>query len=548
MKKTIALLLSLCMAGTLLSGCGSSNDNSGKAENGAQQEEQAETGKLEDALTENPTEKNTEKTDETLVVALMADPTVMYPQSPNNTMSGFAVVRVLFDRLVELNTDTGEIEPALATEWEWIDELHLKMKIRTDAVTSDGSTITANDVYYTLEHASDTGSGVCSYYNMDETSVEDAETIIIGLTNVDNGFLYQLAQAEWSIVSQSVTEANGGVDGTTQNPCNGTGKYTFTEYKPGEYLMCERNENYWNKDYTGYYKYIKFVFIPDNASRILAVQSGDADVALGLNVNQTASVEGVENVDVITTSAGMNNTIFFNCQGEYTKDIRVRQAMRYLISAEAMNQIVNLGKSVITNDLISPTHPYYYDVYAEGYAGEDRSVNVEKAKELLAEAGYPDGFEFTELCMPAGEAVMTAIQAMLAEGGITMNIELVDTAVSIQNKREGDYNVCPVTTFGECQGITLFQYMLPSQQGISAGNTWYSSEEYDALLETATTSLDEEAVKQAYEDIQKMIYDECLMVGTYVQIQDAVVTKGLTGLRTQLRTMLYDVSEVRPAE
>lgn len=544
MKKYISLVMALCMAGSVLAGCSSGAADT-QSTAGSSDGTVSESGGAGSADTAESYAANTEKSEETLTVALQGEPTIMYPSSPQQSVMGFSIARVLYDRLVDIDDETSEIVPSLATSWEWVDELHLQMTLRDDVIAADGSTLTANDVYYTLEQAEENGSNIATYFNMDETQVESDTSIILGLSEADNGFLNMLANAEFSIISESATEALGGLDGTLQNPANGTGKYKFVEWQPGEYILCERNEDYWDKDYIGYYKYIRYVFISDAASRMLAAQSGNADIATNISVNQAVSAESDSNVDVVVTGAGMNSSIFFNTESEYFSDIRVREAVRYLIDAEALNQVQNLGRSHVENDFISSSHPYFYDVYAEGYAPA-REKNVEKAKELLAEAGYPNGFEFTEDIIQSAESQMTAIQAMLAEGGITMHLEIVDAATSNDEKRNGDYHIIPMSTFGKSYGSNLFQNVMTSKIGISVGHLRYTDPEFEALVNTAVTSLDEEETRAAYEAIQKMVYDQCLCVGMYEQISTCILNSDITGIKAVGRTLIFDVSDVRP--
>lgn len=561
MKKTkqyVSLVLAVCMSGALLGGCtqnapgaqgsgqtGGKGGNTAASAPDAGENAAANTGGNASVEAGETYAANTTKSEETLTVALQGEPTIMYPSSPQQSVMGFSIARVLYDRLVEINDETAEIEPSLATAWEWTDDLHLKMTLRDDVIAADGSALTANDVLYTIEQAVESGSNIATYFNIDETTVESDTSIILGLSEADNGFLNMLANAEFSIISEPATKALGGLDATLQNPSNGTGKYTFKEWKPGEYILCERNENYWDKDYIGYYKYIKYVFISDAASRMLAVQSQNADIATNINVNQAVAAESDGNVNVVVTGAGMNTSIFFNTESEYFSDIRLRQAVRYLIDPEALNQVQNLGKSHVENDFISSSHPYFYDVYAEGYAPA-REKSVEKAKELMAEAGYPNGFEFTEDIIQSAESQMTAIQAMLAEGGITMKLNIVDAATSNDEKRNGDYHIVPMSTFGKSYGGNLFQNVMPSKIGVSVGHLRYTEPEFEALVNTAVTSLDEAEVKSAYEDIQKMVYDQCLCVGMYEQITTCILNKDITGIKAVGRTLIFDVSDVHP--
>lgn len=113
--------------------------------------------------------------------------------------------------------DDQQNSPALATDWEWVDDKHLKMNLRDDVKATDGTPFTANDVLFSLKTTEEQGSGIAIYFDLAETTVESDTCIIPGLKQADNGFLFLLGNAEFSLISESATEAAGGIDKAIYN-------------------------------------------------------------------------------------------------------------------------------------------------------------------------------------------------------------------------------------------------------------------------------------------------------------------------------------------
>ncbi len=264
-KKVMAMAMASAMI-LSLTACGGGNSSDDAAKGGETQSEEKATVNV---VEPNKDAANTEKTDETLTVGLASEPSSLYGASVGKTENEEQIIgNAMLDSLVKFNYSTNEIEPSLATEWEWVDDTHLKFKLRDDVTMSDGTPLVADDVVYTCNkiwieknQTNDTGKYLVG------ATAEDEHTVVIEFNTVAPDFLKMMSWTNFGIVSEDEVNAAGGLEQISTNPLAGSGPYKFKEWKNGQSVTLERNENYWDKDYAGYYKEIVFTFTSDAAAR-----------------------------------------------------------------------------------------------------------------------------------------------------------------------------------------------------------------------------------------------------------------------------------------
>ena len=229
-----------------------------------------------EAKSANADPVNTQTSDETIVIALSAEPSGLWGAGVGKVENEMQIIGgALLDTLVTADRNTGEILPNLATSWEWTDDTHCRFTLRDDVTMSDGTPLVADDVVYSvntwIEFSGNTDTGRF----LADASAEDEHTVTIGFNTVAPDFLSMMTWSNFGIVSEDEVNALGGPEAANTNPAFGSGKYRFKEWNHGSDIVLERNDNYWNPDYKGYYKEIKFIFTSDAAARAMAVQSGD---------------------------------------------------------------------------------------------------------------------------------------------------------------------------------------------------------------------------------------------------------------------------------
>ncbi len=548
MKKRILALFLALVSLLALAACGATPAKDPPAS--ASEPVEADGGVEELILDTYDQTPNTVKSDETLVVVLSAEPSTLIPEKTGSTFQSGFVQALLCDRLLNYDTINFELEPGLLVDWEWIDPLHLRVEVRKGVTCYDGTEFVAEDVLWSIKNDSEKRArGYGSTFNVDNCVIEDDYHLILEFARQDPGFLYALTDSA-NIIDKSSYEANGGDDGNRTNPRFGTGPYKFVEWIPGQYILLERNENYWDPDLVCYYKYIKFTFVADTATRIMAVQSGDANIALDVSIGQAIEFKDNPEVTFYAIEAEQNIGIGLNVsekRGSPLQDRRVREAVRYAIDTAALNQVFSCGYASIQHFVIKSNSVYYTDPTDGAGVPE---VDLEKAKELLAEAGYPGGgFKLVTAIRPDVEDLATAVQAMLAQIGIELEILLPDTGTLVPILTQGNYDlsISRVPSLAYFRTWDYFSMFSPRENDTYRNGPKADDDYLQSLVDVAIQSLDEDEVREATAAYQKHIYDQIYHIGVCSDICCGVCTKGLIGFRVSTRE-LVDIRRVHPKQ
>lgn len=371
----------------------------------------------------------------TLTVAVQSLPDSLVIQTIKPTTGTREVIPALYGRLTGYNEDLVEV-PNMCTSYEWLDETSLKIVLREGLVTATGIKVTAEDVAYSYTLGKGGVSG--SFYNyITDVEVVDELTAIIKMDSPHPLFVEQLKSEAFSIVSKEGVEKDGGLEAAQMKPVNcTTGAYKFYEWKEGQYLTLQYNENYWDKDYVPSFEFIRYVPIPDNASRCLSVKSGDADMTGGLSLAEASSFTDDPVFKIATVPSGITTVLFFNCtEGIFTNE-KLRQAIGYLIDWEQCAKIITGDNYIANEGTWSHATDYFYDSPVK------KEYDPEKGKALMAEAGYPDGFDFEiVLAQPMVQHTNVAIvlQSQLEPYGINLKITTLDLGVYFGIADSGAY-------------------------------------------------------------------------------------------------------------
>ena len=491
----LALLLAMAM---LCSACSPSNSNTSQTPADASQDLNASA----DVSAGNQSD--------TLRIVIGAEPSNIMPLSAE-AGDGQWIAWCIYDRLVDYDAETGELVPSLATSWEWIDDTHVRFFLRDDAVAYDGTTITANDVLFSVQRGLE-GDATAQWSMVDgnECSVEDDYTFVLGLTEAYPSIIGKLAYvATLTVIDESSCEALGGYEAAVRNPQCTSGPYFFDEWKAGEYIRLVRNDNYWGE--AGFYETLEFTWVNDSTSRTMAVASGDADFAVEIGSADLTAVESYDNCIGIMLGGGGTNVLFFNVTNEYLSNELVREAIFYAIDATACNMVGTNGTSLIADSVIASSVPYY-----KAPDGEyDRTVNLERARELLAEAGYADGFELFMPLVAQSQAVCEAIQASLLQIGITLRLETMEIPTYLAATDTGDYDLCFQPTFSDDIVNYVKYYDDRMELNTRGGGIVGAIEDMYSILDRCRYSTDEEDNMAAWGEFQDYIRDHYLTIPIY---------------------------------
>ena len=405
-KRIASLLLAGVMTVSALTGCGGGGQESGDSApevSGETTAEQKADGGSKEA-------KNVK---DTLTLAAQAEPDTMDP-CRGNGVSNNIVMNQIYDGPVEYHED-GTITPRLATEWEQVDDTHIRFKLREDVVFSNGSSFTADDVLYSLARTKNDSTAIStmSWYDPENSVAEDDHTVVIAMYSPYAPALYVLSGGRTWIGDKETMEEVG-AENYARNPV-GTGAYVLSEWISGSSMLLTRNEKYWGEPAKT--PNVRINFIAEGANRVIALETGEADLAYYMD---GADAERIEAIDGYHVERGPSFSYYLIClamDNEKFADKRVRHALAHAIDFQNLTDAAFDGEATTLDGV--------YPNIAEAYKAEGIwEYNPEKAKELLKEAGVSDlSFELHILPGTVYQRMAEIIQGYWAAIGVNVNIE-----------------------------------------------------------------------------------------------------------------------------
>lgn len=429
---------------------------------------------------------------DTLIWAQGADVTSLDPHQGKETPA-VEVTCQIFDTLVVVDPETNEIVPQIAESWEQTDELTYVFKIREGIKFHDGSELTAEDVKFSLERAINSAAVNYIVNFIDSVTVNDTYSVTVKTLTPYAPTLRNLAIPFAAIVPKAVVEADEAA--FILNPV-GSGPYTFVEWKQGDSVKLKAFDDY----YAGKAATENLIMkvIPEVSQRSIALETGEIDLAYDLAVNDLAKVR--ENSALVAyeipslscwyVSMNMNKAPFDNA--------KVREALSYAIDRQLLVDAINSGSGEPADNIIAPG---VYGYYSTGV----RPYDVEKAKALLAEAGYENGFS-CELWVNDNQSrieMCQAIQAMLMEIGVNVEVKVMEFGSFISATTNGEHDMAYFgwTTSSADADYTFYSLEHSTQQGAAGNRTFIADPEVDALIETGRSSSDDAVRKEAYKNL-----------------------------------------------
>lgn len=413
MKRLLSLFMITALVLGMLAGCSSApaNENSGE-------EKSPESNTASEAEATPVVQKDE------LKIALSADITSLDPQGHNDTKSE-KVSFLMYNRLFRLDTNF-EVVPDLAESWEQPSPTEWIIKIKEGVKFHDGTEMKASDVKFSLDRSLTMPKVQHVLAEVESIEVVDDYTVKITTKTAFAPFLYTLVHAGASILPQAYVESGDNF----ANPI-GSGPYKFGEWVSGDKVTLVKNDDYFDTENMGQMPKITFKVIPEGTSRTIALETGEVDVVDELPSNDVGKVEGNSSLKMYTSASTRLDYFGMNTEMAPFDNKLVRQAFNYAIDKESVMVVAIDGTGVETKSILAPS--------MLGYKEADYEYNPEKAKELLTEAGYPNGFEMTIWASGDERKRMAeVIQANLMEIGVTANIEMLEWGTYIDSLMAGD--------------------------------------------------------------------------------------------------------------
>ena len=450
----------------------------------------------------------------------------------NDETYGFIYINHAFEGLLTKDI-SNKIVGGSSDKWEISeDKLKYTFHIREDAKWSDGKKLTADDFVYSyrrvvdpktaspiaylmyyIKNAKDINTGKKPIESLGVTAL-DENTLTIELENPTLYFEDILASGGCYVPVREDIINKYGDDWTWKSDSYiGNGAYKMTERKPDELIAFELNTNYW--DYKNQIaKKINFVLIADEYISLNAVRTGDVDFSI--NAPPIGEIESLikENLMAVSDIIGVYY-LDLNTKDKTLSDKRVRKALSLAIDRNYIVSNIGHGKLIAAESFVAPVVKGFEKSFREESSNfiiaNNYSNNVEEAKKLLSEAGYPNGenFPILEVKVSSGfyTTVLEAIQQMWKNN---LNIDVVvrteESKITLPFRQSGNYQIARTSWTGDYNDPLTILQIMTSDSDINYGG--FSNERYDYLINFATTSTNEKDRMEALKEAEAILFEE----------------------------------------
>ncbi|GFE49505.1 ABC transporter substrate-binding protein [Roseobacter cerasinus] len=464
------------------------------------------------------------------------DPQTMDPHAVNSAaVLGF--LNNVYEGLVRRGKDMT-IEPALATRWEPIgDGEGWRFTLREGVTFHDGSAFTAEDVLFSYERASSEAADTRSWFApVSEVKVVDDYTIDI-MTSAPNP-IFPDSIANWMMMDSGWAEASSAERPDKDNGnfatlnANGTGAFQLTTREPGLRTVLEPFDGWWDEAEHNITR-AELTPIQNPATAVAALLSGDVDFINPVPIQDTARLAANDQVKVIQGIEARVIMLGFPHEAEALKysgettntnpfaDVRVRQAVAHAINVPAILQTIMRGNAEEVSQLVSPA--------MRGFSGDlaaRPAFDPDKARALLAEAGYPDGFSFGLKCPNDrylnDEAVCQAVTGMLAQVGVRATLDAMPVQNYWPELRADNYDMYLLGwspgTFDAEHPVRFLASTPNEEKKLGSWNFGgFSNARVDELLPMIQSEIDDSKRQMMLDETAKILQDEVAYVPLYVQ-------------------------------
>ncbi len=407
-----------------------------------------------------------------------------------------SVANAVYDYLVDVDAN-NEIQPRLARSWEVSEDgLTYTFQLTEDASFHDGAELTAEDVVYTFNRLRDPDSGYATvdlYSNIESIEATGDHEVTFTLAQTNPFFLFDLSDNHALVIKDGTEEATD---------FNGTGPFVVENYSPEDRIELTANDEYFIDGQPNIDRLV-YVFFSDKAAAVDALRTEQVDLVMQLSTPLYQGLEEAEGIERYQVATNAFSVVRLRADQPPGDDPRVIQAMRHAIDRDAIFELVQQGMGELGRD--TPVGPAYPTFYTEDIPLPER--DIERAQELLAEAGYEDGLDLT-LRLPEAQNfpdLAVVLKEQLAEAGI--NVEVSVEPESVYYGENGWLEA----TFG----ITGWghrpypQFYLDVMLVCDAkwNESHFCDEEFDQLVETAGSTTDQEEQVEAYHEIQRILIE-----------------------------------------
>jgi peptide/nickel transport system substrate-binding protein len=465
----------------------------------------------------------------TLTVQTTAEPPGLDLTATPASATATVVFYNVQEALVKVD-EQGKLVPWLAERWQAsTDALTWTFVLRKGVKFHNGRPFTAEDVKFVLDRAQNPETKhphAKNYEDIASVQVRDEQTVVITLKKVNAMFLYNLAR------QGSVVYPREAVEQQKSQPV-GTGPFVLARWERGDRIVLKRNPDYWAKGLPRL-EQVTFRFIPDPNTALAALRAGDIDVlGFGLGPESVDAVRQEPNLKVIVGETTSDVILALNNSKKPYADPRVRRALTQGINKDEVvkGAMFGLGRVLGTN--IDPLNPYFVDM------SKAVPYDPARAKALLAEAGYPSGFDAVLKVAPQYPYTVRTgevIAQQLAKVGVRVRLEQVEWGQWLDRVyKQADYDM---TIIGHAEAWDAENYANPKYY------FRYDSPRFQEVYRQSESTVDDGKRRELYAELQKIMVDEAPVVWLYVYPRLVAAKKGVQGIWKDLPTPSMDLSEV----
>ncbi len=462
-----------------------------------------------------------------LTMGMVLEPPHLDPTAGAAAAIDEMVYANVFEGLTRIDRN-GEVKPALAKSWTISDDkkeytfyLHQGVKFH------DGAVFDADDVLFSLNRARGEGSVNAQkglFKPIASVAKKDAYTVVVRLSQVTGSFLFNMGWGDAVMVDAASSDNN------KSNPI-GTGPFKFKRWVKGDRVELVKNTAYWGKEVT--LSKAVFKIIPDPAAAMAAMMAGDIDAFANFPAPESISQFKSDPRFKVVIGSTEGETILStnNTKGPFAK-LKVRKAIAHALDRQAIIDGAMFGFGTPIGTHFSPHHPAYVD-----FTGK-YEYNLNKAKALLKEAGYPNGFEAVIKLPPPSYARRGGeiVASQLGKIGIKLEIVPVEWAQWLdQVFKKTDYD------------LTIVSHTEPMDIGIYARDTYYfnyNNPEFKKVITTLDATVDTQKRYELLAKAQEILSDDCVNGFMFQLAKHGVWNKNVRGLWENSPVQANDLTEV----
>jgi glutathione transport system substrate-binding protein len=513
-RSLLLLIAAFVMCSLFLIGCSSSNNPSSTSTNTKKNVKPATNQKL------------AKKTGKDITIAVADNFISMDPHDTNDTLS-YSAQKTMLEGLLGFDKDMKVI-PVLAESYSANPTAtEFTFKLRQGITFHDGTPFNAQAVKANIDRLADPKLNLkrhSLFALVKETQVVDDNTVKVILSKPFGAMINTFAHPAAMMISPKAIETYG--KDVAKHPV-GTGPFKFAEWDPSDHLKVVKNDNYWKK---GYPKVDSITFkpTPENGSRVAMLKTGEADYIYPVPTEQAESINGKDGIEVENAQSIIVRYLSMNTLKKPYSDVRVRQAINYAINKDAFIKVVMNGFATPLDSIIAPNVQFYskQDPY---------QFNLEKAKQLLKEAGYANGFtaKLWGNNNTGSTKGMEFIQQQLAQIGIKVDIvpmesgTMSDKIWSVQDPGKAEielyYGGWSPSTGDADWGVRPLLGGKDAFPPQSYNTAYYNNQEVNQGIQDALATADPDTRKAAYEKVEKKIWADAPWA--FLSVDDTIAGK-----------------------